>query len=370
MVALMRASLKETVHQTKSAHAGLLLSHSLPVWEQNEKTEKSALINKITGVSPSELYKLAFNRWLATTSHPEQFGFLTSTLSGRLMMGLNTGGAIETGFSVHHSYGMPMIAGSSVKGSVRAYAESIGLDKQYIAVLFGADDELAKLSTMPESAGYLVWHDAWWVPEVNNKPFVGEIVTVHHQDYYAGNGSATDFDSPIPNQQLAVQGSFYFVVEGDTNWVSLAIELLRKTLQQQGIGSKRAAGYGFMTPNTELNNKLVKQLKEDKEREEKEQATTKLQAVMSSLTDNQKIIQEFVIKLSQNTTWQNGNAGSDVMGFGQLAKTVESWSDASDIQFAIKMFEEQVPKWLKKPIKENKNWNERIKTLKRKTGLL
>ena len=39
MVALMRASLRETVRQTQSAHAGLLLTHSLPVWEKNEKTE-------------------------------------------------------------------------------------------------------------------------------------------------------------------------------------------------------------------------------------------------------------------------------------------------------------------------------------------
>ena len=64
-----------------------------------------------------------------------------------------------------------MIAGSSVKGSVRAYAEKVlAWIKQYIAVLFGADDELAKLSTMQKSAGYLVWHDACGFPEVNNKP--------------------------------------------------------------------------------------------------------------------------------------------------------------------------------------------------------
>lgn len=370
MVALIRNSLKDAVSQTSSAHAGLLLSHSLPIWEQNEKIEKSRLIAKITGVSPCELYKLAFTRWLATTSNLEQFGFLTSTLSGRLMMGLNTGGAIETGISVHHSYGMPMIAGSSVKGAVRAYAESIGLAKEYIAALFGADDELAKEVAMPESAGYLVWHDAWWVPEGNNRPFVGEIVTVHHQDYYAGNGAATDFDSPVPNQQLAVQGSFYFVVEGDTAWVNLAINLLRGTLKQQGIGSKRAAGYGFMSENTDLKSKLTKKLKEDKDQAQKEQEAAKLQAEMASLTDNQKLIQAFLIKLSENTTWQNGNPGMDVMEFGQLAKIVENWNDASEIIFAIDMFEKQVPKWLKKPIKENKNWKERINTLKRKAGLL
>lgn len=264
-----------------------------------------------------------------------------------------------------------MIAGSSVKGAVRAYAEKIGLDKQYIAVLFGADDELAKEAAMPESAGYLVWHDAWWVPEGNNKPFVGEIVTVHHQDYYAGNGAATDFDSPVPNQQLAIQGSFYFVVEGDTAWVNLAINLLRGTLKQQGIGSKRAAGYGFMSENTELKDKLSKKLEEDKEQARKEQEATKLLAEMASLTDNQKQIQEFVIKLSKNSTWQTGQAGNDKGGFLDIYNQVSQWENSEDIKFAIKMFEEQVLKWLKiSKLNQNPNWRDKINTLKRKVGLL
>jgi CRISPR-associated protein Cmr6 len=92
-----------------------------------------------------------------------------------------TGGAIETGVSTQHSYGMPFIAGSAIKGAVRSYTESINLGKEYQAVLFGSDDVLAKEANSIESAGCLVWHDAWWVPEGNQSPFVAEIVTVHHQ---------------------------------------------------------------------------------------------------------------------------------------------------------------------------------------------
>lgn len=255
MTALVRTALKDSIQQAKTAHAGLLLTRSLPVWEQNEKSEKTRLIEKITCVSPSDLYKNAFSRWLAVTGKPEHFGSLTATVSGRLMMGLSTGGAMETGIITHHTYGMPMIPGSSVKGAVRAFANSIGLDARYQAVLFGADEELAERSKEPEGAGCLVWHDAWWVPEGNHKPFVGEVVTVHHQQYYGGHGEATDFDSPVPNQQLAVQGSFYFVVEGEPGWVSLAIRLLQDTLQQQGMGAKRAAGYGFMKENAAVTQK-------------------------------------------------------------------------------------------------------------------
>ena len=55
--------------------------------------------------------------------------------------------------------------------------------------LFGADEDAEA------NAGYLVWHDAWYIPALTKegkyssaeeaKPFVGEIVTVHHQKYYA-----------------------------------------------------------------------------------------------------------------------------------------------------------------------------------------
>jgi len=44
---------------------------------------------------------------------------------------------------------------------------------------------------------------------------------------------------------MAVQGGFYFVVEGDAAWASFASSLLKQALQQHGIGAKTAAGYGF-----------------------------------------------------------------------------------------------------------------------------
>lgn len=49
----------------------------------------------------------------------------------------------------------------------------------------------------------------------NNCPFVGEIVTVHHQDYYQGKlDEALDIESPIPNQQIAMIGSFILAFRG------------------------------------------------------------------------------------------------------------------------------------------------------------
>jgi len=113
----------------------------------------------------------------------EGFAGFDVPLEGRLLLGLSTGGALETGVSTHHSYGMPMIAGSSVKGVAHAHARTIGLTPDVLAVLFGEDEETAQEGRVA-GAGCLIWHDAWWVSigQEITQPFVDEVVTVHHQD--------------------------------------------------------------------------------------------------------------------------------------------------------------------------------------------
>ena len=126
-------------------------------------------------------------------------------------------------------------------------------------------------------------------------------MTVHHQEYYGGRGEATDFDSPVPNQQLAVQGSFYFVVEGDIRWVALAIRLLRDTLQQQGIGAKRAAGYGFMAENNGLKDKLIKSQNAAKDQAQKIKDDIKKLEERAKLSPIQRKIEE-ILEQNANIT--------------------------------------------------------------------
>lgn len=277
MMQLMRTQLRNISSSTNNAHAGLLMQRGLTVWENEDEkkklreekkpTAKTKLIEKITSVAPDELYLLAFNRWISATYKKENFENLAAQIEGRLFTGLSLGGTLETGVMVHHTYGMPMIAGSGIKGAVRNYAEHLFAKRdengniQYdngqirieenripiLDILFGtdSDDENA-------NAGYLIWHDAWWIPTVNLetgedcKPFVGEVVTVHHKEYYSGQlEEALDMESPVPNQQLAVQGSFYFSVEGDKKWAEFAKILLKDMLQEQGLGAKSSSGYGY-----------------------------------------------------------------------------------------------------------------------------
>lgn len=206
---------------------------------------KSALLRRIGDVRPSLLYTNAYQRWKQTLSDTARFASFEAKLTGRLYIGVNRDSALETGLTVHHSYGMPMIPGSALKGLARACATSwLAGNPDALAHLFGTDPEDNQAE---DQAGGVVFHDAWWIPDENLKPFVPEILTPHHPVYYSSHGetAATDFDNPIPAPQLAVQGRFLFVIEGDAGWTKLTTKILKHGLAQRGIGGKTSSGYGF-----------------------------------------------------------------------------------------------------------------------------
>lgn len=264
---LMRAQVRQALNRGywRQPHAGLLLTRGWP--ENKEAGDKAAHVRKVCEEGETRLYELAFARWKRLTADAKCFASWNGRLCERMLIGLSTGGALETGVLTSHSYGMPMIPGSSLKGVARSYALQIGVPAAYGAVLFGEDEEAAQGSERLAGAGSLVWHDAWWRSGQSVAPFVEEVVTVHHQDYYADKGEATDFDSPVPNAQIGVQGTFYFVIEGETAWAQLAMDLLRQALRAHGVGAKGAAGYGFMQPDEAENKRDAKErekLAEDK----------------------------------------------------------------------------------------------------------
>lgn len=258
---LMRKNLRTTISGSlKEPHAGLLMQRGLYSWDKDDKSDKESLIGRVGNIDASELYKKAYTRWQNMTSDEQRFAVTAAKIVGRLYTGLSSATALETGLTTHHTYGMPMLAGSSVKGATASYAEKIGLPENVRQILFGDED----------NAGAVVWHDAWWIP--NGKPFVGEIITTHHQDYYNGKQEQADeMETPIPNQQIACQGSFYFVVEcGNKAWADFANQLLFEMLQNQGMGSKTASGYGYFVEDKESlidSNDFIAQLASKLEKE-------------------------------------------------------------------------------------------------------
>lgn len=294
---LMRKNLRKTISGSlKESHAGLLMQRGLYSWDKDDKSDKESLIGRVGNIDASELYKKAYERWKNMTSDEQRFAVTAAKIVGRLYTGLSSATALETGLTTHHTYGMPMLAGSSVKGATASYAEKIGLPENVRQILFGDED----------NAGAVVWHDAWWIP--NGKPFVGEIITTHHQEYYNGKQEQADeMENPIPNQQIACQGSFYFVVEcGNKAWADFANQLLFEMLQNQGMGSKTASGYGYFTVDETEQNRLNAQREEQaKKRAEEEKAEE-----LAAMPEHERLVAEWLETLDRKKYTANDAEGS------------------------------------------------------------
>ena len=281
---LMRDDLRPLYDAAQDApHPGLLLQRGLPEHHEGDSESKKAKTEHIARVCGSgqdekargqgeshgrdalaksarthdvdSFYRRAYGRWKQATSDAMRFRSVVLKLETRLFIGLTGGGMLETGCAIGHSHGAPYIPGSSVKGVVNAHArerfDSEDGGKEIRHELFGASATEAPPAGL---SGLLTFHDAWWVPESADRPLAPEIVTTHHPEYYGQDGRtpATDFDSPVPNAQIAVHGAFRFVIEGSPAWLVLAEQILVAALSTRGAGAKTRTGYGLFGTPTRL----------------------------------------------------------------------------------------------------------------------
>ncbi|WCN08276.1 type III-B CRISPR module RAMP protein Cmr6 [Marinomonas mediterranea] len=318
-VPLIRDSLKDIYannlnsdHPTNK-HAGLLLDRGFLKYDENQSTLKSDFINKLCQTESSSLYINEFIRWLNLTKDPQnpekpsRFCQTLFSLENRLLIGLHGASALETGCMINHHNGMPYIPGSSVKGAVRHWARkhlSDELEKIWIK-FFGSNPE--DTDNDPFS-GLVTFHDAWWVPnsaptassKASNKrtksqPFINEIVTTHHLEYYSNEGDtkASDLDDPIPNALIGVHGSFLFTLEGEKPHTDIVKILLEKTLKESGIGAKTSAGYGyFEDASNDLKNRVAILIHSDNETNKEQSVSPALKYEVSQLRES-KIIKMF-----------------------------------------------------------------------------
>src|SRR5207248_3340620 len=104
--------------------------------------------------------------------------------AGRLVVGLGAESVLETGIRLHHTYGLPSIPGSALKGLASHYcarvwgqAEGNRLfqkEKDYHKLLFGATDD----------GGVILFHDAWILPDsVHDGCLLLDVMTPHHTEW-------------------------------------------------------------------------------------------------------------------------------------------------------------------------------------------
>lgn len=250
---------------------------------------RATWLTSIATIAISPDYTHSFNRWKKSFA-AEGDRVIELQLASRLLVGHGNSSAIDVGLSVHHTWGVPFIPGSALKGLVAHYVEAnygpsdpskapwdqLGPEREralYQGVtwngsriergpgeiyraLFGAPDASTD-DAMQEhelragaTPGLVTFHDALYVPDSteNNQPFAADVLTVHQKDYYDSSGghAPSDYDSPNPVAFVTIRPKtrMLFALSGLPEWTSLAEKLLRDALEHWGVGGKTSAGYG------------------------------------------------------------------------------------------------------------------------------
>src|SRR5258706_3964206 len=128
------------------SHAGLwfdkYLGYHLQKGEQpppdprtgkSKPTPQKALVDAVSGIPEPAAYDMFFKRWQAQIESMRvaidgcEYRVIAkpAKAQGRIVLGLGDESAIETAVTVHHTYGVPYIPGSALKGLAAAYAHRV-----------------------------------------------------------------------------------------------------------------------------------------------------------------------------------------------------------------------------------------------------
>lgn len=260
-----------------STHAGLWLDKYLsaqrrPGLEKSEETGPAirALLAEAASTPVPEGYPAALERRRALI---EAFDggvesgvtrLFTAEARGRIVVGLGTHSVRETNVALLHTWGVPFLPGSALKGLASAAAHRLAGDatweKAHEKQKQGEDHALLFGDTT--SAGVVVFHDAWWIPTPSDTmlPLDLDVMTVHHPDYYRdGKSAPADWDEPNPVAFLTARGKYQVALSGPEAWVLRAGEWLKGGLDELGLGAKTQAGYGRMSLSLALTQREIEQ---------------------------------------------------------------------------------------------------------------
>lgn len=225
-----------------------------------EHQEKDNLIAMLTGFNMAKIdelresYQYAFNRWREIQENRPNSMVFEITAQTKVLPGSGNTSVNEFGFSFCRPWGVPVIAGSTLKGLVSAYLEQHGGEQfwrskksaeksELMVELFGGtvkDDPQQRVYS-----GSVVFNDARLILD-NKARFKEDIINVHHQKYYSGNRLPDGTENPIPVKMAALDAGvrFLVVLEGPDDAVNFVREVLANALQSEGLGGKTAVGYG------------------------------------------------------------------------------------------------------------------------------
>lgn len=249
-----------------AAHPHLILSRYLSSTVGGDNQSKSVLMDKAIAAlaATSDIYCPAFQRWQATAPEESVSLVFHQPPHQRLVLGLGNDSVLETGLTLHHTYGVPYLPGAAIKGLAAHYAHQIlGADDpryrmpnkkqsagEFAEVLFGGVD----------AAGIIEYSDGWIDPDCLAGCLRQDVMTPHHGNYYMAKEHddlcpPTDFDDPTPVPFLAVANATFHIrlssvyfsqrnLEEGRRWLQLAMQIVQAALSTLGVGGKTASGYG------------------------------------------------------------------------------------------------------------------------------
>jgi CRISPR-associated protein Cmr6 len=264
------------------SHAGLLLSRFLRTVDNDGKAKRD-LFRQCLGLfrAPNgafddikALYEIAYKRW---AEFIKPFKVLDLAVDGRLIAGLGIENVLEAGIALHHTYGIPYIPGSALKGVASHYCHHVWgkQNEEYRAEEVKDTDNKGNhfkrqgwihkvIFGQTEESGHITFHDAWIQPDSLEDCLVLDVMTAHHTEYYksqskSGADPPADCDAPIPVTFISVKGKFTLALSGDikddnvnTDWIDLTAELVRQALRFEGVGGKTSSGYGRLIGTEEI----------------------------------------------------------------------------------------------------------------------
>jgi CRISPR-associated protein Cmr6 len=234
--------------QEKHGHAGLWHDKYLPAFDPQSKQTHLQEVTRIC--TYNDCYTDYFERWkyMLRYIQPQPVELVTQS---RMIVGIGEASVRDIGIMLHHTYGVPFIPGSSLKGLAAAYARKLpGWDvkSESYRTLFGDGRQ----------SGSVDFLDAIWIPDEQVQPLSVDIVNVHYQSYYThfSKGNSDQelqrmfMEAPVPNYFVCVQPKVKLLVavNGPQVWAEAALELLMLATDEIGIGAKTNAGYGRLRP--------------------------------------------------------------------------------------------------------------------------
>lgn len=277
------------------AHVGLWLDCCLVEPESDAQEEarpgrdalqRGAIEALKPGQPALKMYRPIIERWQKRAEAPSDTSarrVIALTTTTRLLLHAATGESVTEGtILLHHTYGVPYLPGSALKGICRARARRLGrlIPKRYEQIFAregsadsrvsdekGLDKEPAWVTqlfgyveTEDEGglAGLIDFWDALWLPTPKAVPLALDIVNPHHSKYYTdiNHPEPNPTEEPLPTHFLSIAPDTHFLLvlelraqPGAEGWLDFVLdELLLPALELDGIGAKTSAGYGRLVP--------------------------------------------------------------------------------------------------------------------------